>query len=103
MAGSKSGGSKVGANVPTILFAGNVLEITNPRNIQPVSADIYTEIRNYNGIACLSFACIIAEGTAKPRAETVARIRLTLAGASDLRNALDGLLAGAMPGKKGAN
>ena len=87
----------------TIKFGGGVLEITNPRNVQPVSADLFTECREYNGIACLSFACIITDGDAEPRAEITARIRLTLVGIADLRNALDGLLKLAMPGKETAN
>ena len=91
------------AEVATVKFGQGVLEITNPRNIQPVSADLPTEIRNYNGIACLSFAAIISDGDAKPRAEITARIRLSLAGAADLRNMLDGLLRAAMPGKETAN
>ena len=91
------------SEVATIKFGGEVLEITNPRNVQPVSADLYTECRHYNGIACFSFAAIITEGEAKPRAETVARIRLSLAGAADLRNALDEMLKGLMPGKETAN
>jgi len=40
----------------TIRLCGDALEITNPQNIQPVSADFFTECREYNGIVRLSFA-----------------------------------------------
>jgi hypothetical protein len=88
----------------TVKFGNAVLEITDPGNIQPVSADLPTECRVYNGIACLSFAHLITDGdNAKPEARISARIRLTLAGAQDLRNMLDGLLQQEMPGKEKAN
>ena len=90
-------------DVATIPFGKDVLEITNPRDVQPVSADLYTECRLYNGIACMSFACIISDGDAKPRAEIVARIRLTIGGVADLRNAFDDMLKSVMPGKETAN
>jgi hypothetical protein len=90
-------------DIATIKFGSDLLEITNPRNVQPISADLYTECRHYNGIACLSFAALIIDGGAKPRTEIVARIRLTLIGATDLRDALDGLLKSTMPGKQTGN
>jgi hypothetical protein len=87
----------------TIKFGDKILEITDPRNVQPVSADLYTEIRDYHGILCLSFACLITDGDAEPRAEITSRIRLNLAGVVDLRNAIDGALKRVMPGKETAN
>lgn len=87
----------------SIKFADVVLEVVDPMNVQPVSADLYTEARNYNGVVCLSFAAIVADGDAQAIASVVSRIRLTLPGAMDLRNALDRLLKETMPGKENAN
>lgn len=91
------------ADVGTVKIGQQILEITNPCNVQPVSADILTEIRENNGIACLSFAAVVVDGDAKAKAEIVARIRLSLGGVADLRNVLDGLLKNVMPGKESAN
>ena len=90
-------------DVATIKLGQTILEITNPNNIQPVSADILTEVRENNGVACLSFAAIITDGEAVARSEIVARIRLSLVAATALRSALDGLLKSSMPGKEAAN
>lgn len=87
----------------TIKFGEIVLQITDPHNIQPVSADLYTESRFYNGIICLSFAHIVADGSSAPEARISARIRLTVAGAADLRNALDNLLNPPQPPKGQVN
>jgi hypothetical protein len=90
-------------DVKTIQFGSSTLKITDPHNVQPVSADLPTECRVYNGIVCISFAYIITDGSANPEAQIGARIRLSLAGAHDLRNMLDGLLQQEMPGKEKAN
>jgi hypothetical protein len=87
----------------TMKFGDAVLQITDGNNVQPVSADIFTETRIYNGIVCLSFACIVTDGDSEPEAKITARLRLSLAGAADLRNALEGLLRQAMPGMDRAN
>ena len=90
-------------DIATIKFRNDVLEITNPRNVQPVSADLYTECRLYNGITCLSFASIIMDGDSKPRAEIVARVRLTAPSVAALRNAFEDMLKAMMPSKETAN
>jgi hypothetical protein len=87
----------------TIKFGDAVLKITDPENIEPVSADLFTENRHYNGVVCLSFAYIAIDGDGPPEARVNSRIRLTLAGAADLRNALDQILKDVMPGKAKAN
>jgi hypothetical protein len=87
----------------TLKFGDVVLEVADPANIQPVSADLFTECRNYNSVVCLSFASIAVDGSGPPAARITARLRLTLPGAADLRNALDNILKDAMPGKEKAN
>jgi hypothetical protein len=89
--------------MPSIKLGSEVLEITDPLNIQPVSADLFTESRVYSNVVCLSFAAIIIDGDGKAEAHVNSRIRLTLPGAMDLRNALDELLKQTMPGKENAN
>lgn len=88
---------------PTIKFGEIALEVTDPTNVQPVSADVYTEGREMNGIVCLSFGAIIIDGDAQPRIVVNSRIRLTLPAALDLRNALTRLLEGSTPSKERAN
>lgn len=88
----------------TIKFGNDVLELLDPQNVQPVSADFITESRVYSGnLVCLSFASVVWDGENKPEARISSRIRLTLIGAMDLRNALNDLLKEAMPGKDKAN
>lgn len=88
----------------TIKFGGTTLVVSDPLHVQPVSADLFVESRVFGGtVVCLSFAEIVTDGDAAPEARVNARIRLTLAGATDLRNALSGMLDDAMPGKERAN
>jgi|SRR5258707_7444877 hypothetical protein len=92
-----------GQPMPTIKFGNEILEITDPLNIEPVSADVLTEGRVYSNVVCLSFAALVMDGDGKAGAHVTSRIRLTLPGAMDLRNILNGLLDQSMPGKDKAN
>jgi hypothetical protein len=76
----------------TIKVGEYILEVTNPRNIQPVSGDVYTECRQLNGIASISFAAISTDGDGKPKAEITARLRLSLPLVADLHQHFEKLL-----------
>jgi hypothetical protein len=88
---------------PSLQFGDIALEIKDPLSVQPVSADVLTETRVFSNVVCLSFANIVTDGDGQPEARISGRIRLTLPGAMDLRNALDRLLEDVMPGKEKGN
>ena len=92
-----------GKGAKTLRVGDKVLEITDPLNIQPASADVLTEYRLFSNLICVSFANIVTDGSANPEVRVSARIRLPLTAATDLRNVLDELLRDAMPGKNKAN
>jgi hypothetical protein len=92
-----------GKGAKTLRVGDKVLEITDPLNIQPASADVLTEYRLFSNLICVSFANIVTDGSANPEVRVSARIRLPLTTATDLRNVLDELLRDAMPGKNKAN
>ena len=87
----------------TIQVSGVAMEISNPKIIQPVSADLIVEARITNGIVCISFAAVIVDGEARHKAEITYRIRLSMDSAMDLRTALDAVLKSEMPGKEMTN
>ena len=86
-----------------ITLGDRTLEITDPHQIQPVCADLLTEIRHFNGLVAITFACTIAEGDGQPRAETTARIRLSVPVAAALRQGLEDILRDALPAKESMN
>ena len=50
----------------TLQIGNKVLEITDPLNIQPVSADVLTEHRLFSNLICVSFGNIVTDGTGGP-------------------------------------
>jgi hypothetical protein len=66
-------------------------------------ADLITEGREFRGICALSFATVVttprANGPSTVEGIVCARLRLSLAGAMDLRNTLDKILTKSMPAK----
>lgn len=79
--------------MPSLKFAQTILEIVDPDNIAPVSADLIVENRTFDGIHAFSFASIINDGQdGKPVARVVARIRLGGGGLLDLQRAIEEML-----------
>lgn len=87
----------------TMKFGDLVFEITDPANVQPVSADVSTELREINGIICISFGAIVTDGDAPPKVVVNSRLRFTLPAALDFRNALDHALKQSTPSKEKTN
>ena len=83
----------------TIKFGDIELPVIDPHKIQPVSADLITESREFHGIVAVSFGTIIVDGNGSPEASVCSRIRMTLATAANLKSALEKVLALAMPPK----
>lgn len=92
-----------GESAKTIKFGNLVLKIADPHAVQPVSADLQIEARVFGNIVALSFATVVTDGDSAPEARVCSRIRLSLDGATDLRNSLDNILKQAMPGPERAN
>jgi hypothetical protein len=78
--------------------------IHDPNTVDAVSADLITEGREFRGICALSFATVVitpkADGPSTVEGIVCARLRLSLAGAMDLRNMLDKILKKSMPAKR---
>jgi hypothetical protein len=51
------------------------VEVIDPRAVQYVAADCYTEVRVINGQASVSFASLMVDGDGPGRASVVARLR----------------------------
>jgi hypothetical protein len=82
--------------VGLIRVGGQEVVIHDPNTVDAVSADLITEGRGFRGICALSFATVVIT----PKADGHARLRLSLAGAMDLRNMLDKILKKSMPAKR---
>lgn len=80
-----------------------LIQVTDPYGVLPVSADLYTEAKLYNGVIAISFASIVTDGDGPPEARICARLRLTLSSAIALRKALEQALRQSMQGKGEAN
>jgi hypothetical protein len=83
----------------TVKFGNVTLPITDPRNIQAVSAEVIIEARTLSGVVAVGFATINVTGDAptNPEAVVCARLRLSTASAFDLRNALNNILGDVPP------
>ena len=90
--------------VGLIRVGGQEVVIHDPNTVDAVSADLITEGREFRGICALSFATVVitpkADGPSTVEGIVCARLRLSLAGAMDLRNMLDKILKKSMPAKR---
>jgi hypothetical protein len=90
--------------VGLIRVGGQEVVIHDPNTVDAVSADLITEGREFRGICALSFATVVttprANGPSTVEGIICARLRLSLAGALDLRNTLDKILTKSMPAKR---
>jgi hypothetical protein len=82
-----------------VQFGQVTIPLHEPVHVDVAVADLITEAREFSGTVALGFATLVVDGSAPVEARTCARIRLTLAGAGDLRNILDNILKGTMPPK----
>jgi hypothetical protein len=87
-----------------IRVGGQEVVVHDPNTVDAVSADLTTEGREFRGICALAFATVVttprASGPSTVEAIVCARLRLSLAGALDLRYTLDKILSKAMPAKR---
>jgi hypothetical protein len=92
------------SSVGLIRVGGQEVVIHDPNTVDAVSADLITEGREFRGICALSFATVVstprANGPSTVEGIVCARLRLSLAGALDLRNTLDKILTKSMPAKR---
>ena len=92
------------AFVELIRVGGQEVVIHDPNTVDAVSADLTTEGREFRGICARSFATVViaakADGPSTVEGIVCARLRLSLAGAMDLRNMLDKILKKSMPAKR---
>jgi len=78
-------------------------EVTDPHFVQPVSADLITEVRLVGGVAAISFASFIFDGSGPPEARVCARLRVSLETLSDVQHAIEGMLNDAAKARQVAN
>lgn len=92
-------------NARTVNVGELSFEIIDPTGIQPVAAEIIVDGRQINGVVCLGFGFVIADGTnaVQPIVQVNSRLRMTLPTALDLRNLLNKLLEGSVPSKEQVN
>jgi hypothetical protein len=79
--------------------AGDVtFPVVDRHGVQPVSADLITEVREFSGIVAIGLAAIVAipneSGGASPEAVMTALLRMPRGTATNLRNALTHILEG---------
>jgi hypothetical protein len=95
--------SEEGSSARSIPLGGRNVPVVDPYFVQPVSADLIVESREFNGTAAISFASLVVTPTGETgsiaEAVVCARLRLTLPTAIDLRNMLDEMLKASMPPK----
>lgn len=70
--------SRVSIRKPTIRVGQDDIEVTDPACLQPVSAEVITEVRVFNATAIVSFASFIHDGSGPPEARVCARLRIPL-------------------------
>jgi len=87
----------------TILLGANHIEVTDPAHIQPVSADLITEIRLHGTTVSVSFASYIVDGGGPPEARVCARMRLSLETVSNFQQVLQQLLDESARARQSAN
>jgi hypothetical protein len=69
--------SDADARRSTVQFGPDLLEISDPMLVQPVSAEVITELRFHNGVMAISFGTIVVDGAGQPEVRVCARLRLT--------------------------
>ena len=87
----------------TIKLGDLVVRISDPANILPVNADIFTEMWSAKGVAHISFASLIKDGDAATEARVVCRVRLNIGTIADLHKAFTDILKREMPSKETMN
>lgn len=92
-----------GRKPKTIALGANQIEITDPGQIQPVAADLMTEIRLHGTTVSVSFASYIVDGSGPPEARVCARLRLSLETISNFQQVLQQLLDEAGKARQSAN
>jgi hypothetical protein len=87
----------------TIKLGDIVVGITDPANILPVNADIFTELWAANGVTHISFASLIKDGDGATEARVVCRVRLNIGSVIDLHKSFGEILQREMPSKETMN
>lgn len=86
-----------------IQFGDRLLEVTDPACVQPVVADVVTDLRVIDGQVWLSVGYLFRDGDADPVARVNARLRIPLAVALDIQAGINTSLAALEEAKKSAN
>jgi hypothetical protein len=103
---------RIEAAIPTssggrVRVGGRDVVIHDPHEVEAVSADLITEVREFDGICALSFATVVSKpngnGSGTVEGAVCARLRFSMAGALNLRNTLDNILKASMPAKRRTN
>jgi hypothetical protein len=92
-----------GQSPRAIKWARGNVPVVDPHNVQTVYVDLMTGAGERNGVIGLTLATLVisplANGKSDPEAVICARLRFNLATATDIRNALDTVIKGAMSPK----
>lgn len=87
----------------TVRFGPDDIKVTDPANIQPVSAEAMTELRFHNGVFAISLASIVLDGTGPAELRVCARLRIGREVLADLQAAIQGQLDRLEQAKQSAN
>ncbi len=87
----------------TILVGTDRIEVTDPNQLMPVSADLLTEIRLNGNVVALSFASFVNDGGGPPEARICSRVRITLESLAGIQTAVQNLIADAAKAREAAN
>jgi hypothetical protein len=89
-----------GQSARAIKAAGGNVPVVDPQNVQTVYVDLMTGAGERSGVVGLTLATLVisplANGKSEPEAVICARLRFNFATATDIRNALDKIIKGAM-------
>lgn len=77
--------------------------VTDAAGIQPVAADLITEIRLVNDVAAISFASYIFDGDGPPEARVSARLRVPLEVLANVQSIVEDMLKDAREAREKAN
>lgn len=77
--------------------------VTDPANVQPVAADLITEIRLVDNVAAVSFAAYIFDGDGPPEARVSARLRIPLEVMANVQSLIEGMIKNASEAREKAN
>ena len=86
-----------------IKIGDNSIRIVGGQDVQPISADLFSEMWVWNGQVHLGFADLSRDGDAVAEARIVGRIRMSLPMAKDLLHFLQKVIDAEMPGPERAN